>query len=1680
MFSLVSRFPALSRGIALYLAIQFLFSTFLPSAVYALTEGPSQPEVQSFEPMGATEMVDLFSGDFTYNIPLFELPGPHGGYPFNMAYHAGIGMDQEASWVGLGWNLNPGAISRNMRGLPDDFKGDKIEKEEKMKDNFTLTTGVSAPSIEVAGYNFLKTLKALNMSLDVTFNNYKGVGANLALGTSFKLGSIKTKGLGAGLRLSLNSQSGATIIPSLSLSSKSEKYSQEFTFGTPINSRLGLTGLTLGGSFGSNDRLGRRKNKNAFLRANTIAQSSAVLSLVGGSYMPSIGMPMTGGSLNVSFNLGVSPTTTHIHLPLRAQIDYEVMGGKQTIPAYGYLNLQESHEEEDLTDTNREKDGVLMKSTEFLCNPSLNYDIYSVNGQGMSAMYRPFRRDIGVVGDRYVSTILAGASLGTEFGVGPFNLRYGGDFTVNFHKSYSTKEENKTTLGFKGFKTNDLFEPVYFKVYGESSTDKKNLEDLLDNKPMKLSISQQQFIADEASINTSTIALNQERESRNTVVQPLTNKQVHGITGGLGEYKINYTENGTIKELNRSLVKEHHTAGFTVTNPDGLRYVYALPAYNKKQIETQFSTDANGVLNLIENPAKNGATFSHSHNDTDRYLSRTELPAYAHSYLLTAILGSDYIDADYVPGPSDGDIGYWVKFEYELASDDYKWRAPFYGANFNRGLLNNKGDNKGSYLYGEKQIWYLKTAETQSHIAIFKTTDRLDSRGAFGENQIKGDGVNGVFGRYSKKLDKIDLYSKPEYATKSLGLIPKPIVTAHFEYSYALCRNVANNAKTNIFGTNSSTNYTESGKLTLKKVYFTYQNNNRGKLSPYKFDYHEDLTKTVGGKTIYPENPDYDGYAYDRWGNYQPYGSDKEQNINFPYTNQKPTQFNPNRDVYAGVWSLKEITLPSGGTITVDYESDDYAYVHDKTAMKMTTITGVEKRGFKYIKAKALPDDPNTRRIYFDLDKPIPDNSNAQTEVEKYIKKGEQLFFKAKINLKSPFDNKWEWISGYAKVEDVGLDGLTGGSYEQGYVIVQKTKDYHPFCVAAWQHLQQIQPEIIRPGLTTGGIDDVWDAIAAIPDIVLSLANAITTIEELFGGFYAYCARHNYGSEIDLQNSQIRLNVVNKIKYGGGLRVKQVILHDNWQATPTDQTQKGIYGQVYEYTKDEDGKTISSGVAAYEPMIGGEEIPLRQVHWYDQELILANDPTYFFEGPINEGLYPGASVGYSEVTVRSLATAAKEDKLKSTNNFIDKYFPDADKVDFSTTGIAVHEFYTTKDFPIYSRHTNVDKHVSPLLLKALSLFGWSDDYMHATQGYVTELNDMHGKPKKVSYFAQETVGGVTKKSATAVSWVQYNYKSKTNIDGNAGRGQQKANVLNSEVDVLVSDDGNQAVTEKRNLGVDYELFVDDREHFSYGASNLGVEVNVDFTIIPPFIIVPIPYVLPALPPQIERQKVTTKVTNKIIHRTGILESVEAFDGTSVVKTNNLLWDAQTGEVVLTSVDNNFDDKIYTYTIPAHLKYDKMGAAYKNTGLLLTDKSVSGLLNKGILLETAPDNGLKLTYDNGIAKGFALDNLQEGDELIVFANKSNNVTTNDEMLAPLTMATVGKIDKTSGEIIVYLPINNSSSLVGKKVWLYVYRSGRRNMLSAKVGHITALTNPVTDRKTPIDCDKTFVVPIDCGN
>lgn len=68
--------------------------------------------------------VDYSSGLPQVNIPLMTFSDREINLDVSLSYHAsGIKVDQEATWVGLGWVLNAGGIiTREIRGLPDGYK----------------------------------------------------------------------------------------------------------------------------------------------------------------------------------------------------------------------------------------------------------------------------------------------------------------------------------------------------------------------------------------------------------------------------------------------------------------------------------------------------------------------------------------------------------------------------------------------------------------------------------------------------------------------------------------------------------------------------------------------------------------------------------------------------------------------------------------------------------------------------------------------------------------------------------------------------------------------------------------------------------------------------------------------------------------------------------------------------------------------------------------------------------------------------------------------------------------------------------------------------------------------------------------------------------------------------------------------------------------------------------------------------------------------------------------------------------------------------------------------------------------------------------------------------------------------------------------------------------------------
>ncbi|WP_162927226.1 RHS repeat protein [Flavobacterium anhuiense] len=85
---------------------------------------PVSPNAASFAKQGLFP-VDYSTGKINISIPLYTIKTKELTVPIDISYNsAGIQLDELASWIGLGWNLNAGgAVVRNVKGIPDTGSG---------------------------------------------------------------------------------------------------------------------------------------------------------------------------------------------------------------------------------------------------------------------------------------------------------------------------------------------------------------------------------------------------------------------------------------------------------------------------------------------------------------------------------------------------------------------------------------------------------------------------------------------------------------------------------------------------------------------------------------------------------------------------------------------------------------------------------------------------------------------------------------------------------------------------------------------------------------------------------------------------------------------------------------------------------------------------------------------------------------------------------------------------------------------------------------------------------------------------------------------------------------------------------------------------------------------------------------------------------------------------------------------------------------------------------------------------------------------------------------------------------------------------------------------------------------------------------------------------------------------
>jgi hypothetical protein len=1599
--------------------------------------GPGQPETKSFKSVEANDMVNLFTGDFSYNIPLLDV----GGYPVNLFYNAGVRMEQEASWVGLGWNINPGTITRDKRGMPDDFKGgdandgDIVTKTQSIKDDITVGVGAGfSPEVfgnpvgpSVSGGVFWNNKKGFGMEAGAQFTFQKGI--------KNKAGTCKTAGMGLGLGFNLNSQNGLGANVSMDVDVTETDKKVKIGNGTSLdfNSRSGINQLKIdfNGSVG-NFNTGNINYNISFARP---------------SYTPTMRMPLSRFSSYLSLKLGGELYAFHGNINLNGYLSKASLAESdktQTKPAFGYMYYNNAVNNDDaILDYNRHNDGTYSLKTPVISVPEYTYDVFNITGEGTGGSFRGFRGNLGFVNENFVDSKAGSFNLTMDLGFG--NLAHtgvdgvGGVYSYNYTGDWKYDNVFRHALEFSA--SDKKYQGFYFKnpaektiidedFYRNCGADKL-IRPKLDNVESPLPALASAYISynqDKQEIGelpiTSLNARKNERDKRTQIITSLTAEEAARV--GLQKKIISYEET-KYKSVNcdhyysyercdqgnvKYFRKPHHLSEMDVLEADGKRYIYGIPAYNINYKEVTYSVKEGDLGEMLSDHDEANASEDNS-NGRESYFESQQLNGFAHSFLLTAILSPDYVDIT-GDGITDDDLGTAIKFNYTKIryrdADNnvihQNWRMPHNKDNYNPGLRTDNEDDKALYSFGEREIWYLHSIETKNMVANFIIENRKDGYGIVGEHNLTIDPKKGM-----RKLIRIELFTKAEMLKER----PKPLKTVHFAYSYQLCKNIPDNIGTPEIVNNVDINSPYKGKLTLESVWFTYNEHNRNIKNKYRFKY-ADIKNGINC------NPDYNSSQIDKWGTYKPSNQNPNAllNLDYPYTLQNNVS-----NVLASAWNLEKILLPSGSEISVEYEADDYAFVQDRRAAQMIKIAGFAKdenslptfRLYEWdiTKIGLFAPKMDNRFVFVDAGRAI-----VHSDIKDYLAGFKQLLLRLYVDVpKDKYGEGYEPINVYANIKPDRFGVDPNNNHRFWVELTESETGGSPIMETVIQFMKTMLPSKIYPGYDAGNRP-------ALEQIAKAINGMVTNINQAVQGFEYNLKSKQHCKLVNLDMCFVRLNNPDFNKKGGGHRVKKIVIKDNWKKMidPNNNNQAQLdsyYGQEYDYTKSEiingTARTISSGVATYEPGIGGEENPFREVLQYSEKQPLGPTNVTSIELPVTESFFPSPQVGYSKVTVRSIHHNTPQRKIKSA------------------MGKQVTEYYTCREFPVITDFTDFDhksrRHRKPNAITQI-LFTYKQDFLTLSQGFRVILNDMHGKIKKQESFSEND-------PITAINSTTYYYKMNNN-GGNTFRPDDLVPVIN----------GPEGKVESKMIGRDIEVINDFRDHNSTTFS-LQIPINGDAFVTPPFFLA-LMNLLHATSTDITIYRSAT--TTKIIHEYGILEKVENVDKGSTVSTNNLVYDGETGEPIVNKVTNAFDKPVYNLNYPAHWVNSGMDLAYKNIDMVFRNVTIQ---NGRIKMNPEIDQQL-------FESGDEIYVIEENDDVVPVGNcapagytQSYFVPSNESRIWAVD---VRKDDSNADPGIIFLD-RSGKPYNGGSVYMRVIRSGKRNMIKTAVGAISSLVNPIVE-------------------
>ncbi|MGI4760319.1 MAG: hypothetical protein ACRYF0_06415 [Janthinobacterium lividum] len=751
---------ALVRSVACLLLLETLTTLAAPSVSLAMM-GPGQPEFTSYEASGSPDLVNLTTGDFTYNIPVLDVPGPERGFSLPLTYRAGIKLEQEASWVGLGWSLNAGAIARSLTGYPDDADGELMKSTYNQKITRGWSGGVpgvlelgwdvntghsgSASLIGLIGLGWSGggissgSLVGVHADKDgVTANVVEVVAAGLTIATLGGAGSLSAMAGAAATQLGTDVGIGAATSVLLGKASGSSG-----GFNQP-------TMTTDKGLLHTNYWVFYNDQKSEFmygsLHFDDMSQRTKQQS--------------TADNPSPYIYNGTSSYPTGKSPEFDTRYDNTENGTFQSSPG---ADLYQPHgKSANYYDANNEP-------------ISIAHDDFSVMGGNISGSIRPYRLEVGSLAFPY-----NGVGEHHRFATIPYLSDYKVPFrydnsvsnTYTYHDFTPTGTPPANVVGIEGY---DSKQPYNAAWTGGLILRDPNLYSTRTEDARK------------GIVNHSTGAEpgNTRRLVQGKDIRWFTNEEI------LQQYQNSADGNGSLLEVNHPVPQKVDVPGeikgytscadpndpycqpepiyanptqavqnnpwrvtlpgkgvgaFAITTEDGTTYHYSLPVYHY----TQFSKSYQRLKpEGVESAGVSTQTIGPRNWD--------QLGGgYATTWLLTAITSSDYVDRKPLGTVDDTDWGGWVRFDYGKFASAYKWRQPYLGESYDP-----KSYNDASFAEGYKETYYLNTIHTRSHTALFLKSVRNDARAHYQvENYL---GIAEDQPSSSLRLDEIVLLTNADW-----------------------------------------------------------------------------------------------------------------------------------------------------------------------------------------------------------------------------------------------------------------------------------------------------------------------------------------------------------------------------------------------------------------------------------------------------------------------------------------------------------------------------------------------------------------------------------------------------------------------------------------------------------------------------------------------------------------------------------------------------------------------------------------------------------------------------------------------------------------------------------------------------------------------------------------------------